>query len=613
MTATVAQVSGGKFDYIIIGGGTAGLALANRLSEDPSLSVLVLEAGAANLDDSTILVPGPGNRRKLLNNPKYDWQFKTIAQPHSNNRSYAWSRGKGLGGSSAINVLLWNKPSRDYLQAFEDLGNPGWNWEVFEKYSKRAERFVKPDHDLDILTYDMAYRGDSGKLTPALPSRTLSDFRLRPMAEALEKHGITHVTDSSSGFTNGSTSTALTLHPDTHQRSYAANMYYVPVASRQNLAVLVNAHVTKINSRSSADGTITAVGVEFLHAGVPQQVVCMKEVCLCAGAVMSPQILELSGIGDPDVLQKAGIDLKVVLPGVGGNVQEHLFAPLFYELRKYSHDGWNFNTYDPLYDPQEAMKQLALLPEGKGLFNLCTTGLTFVPLNTICADTTTIQKTVSETILAGIAQNVYPPGLRKQYTIQLKHLEQQVPSLELILGPGIMIPPANPDPTRKHITLGFGLNSPFSRGTIHVGSSDPLVPPVIDPHVFEESYGEYLTTMVELVKFLRRLAKTEPLKSLLVETEVSPGPQVESDEQIAEWIKNNVSTTFHTVGSCSMLPEEDGGVVDPQLRVLPSVYHTTNIRVVDLSIAPLQIGAHPQAMVYAIAEQAADIIKGVAA
>ncbi|GBE79001.1 Dehydrogenase citC [Sparassis crispa] len=605
MTATIAQVARKKFDYIIIGGGTAGLALANRLSEDPSLSVLVLEAGAANLDDSTILVPGPGNRRKLLNNPKYDWQFETIAQPHSNNRSYAWSRGKGLGGSSAINVLLWNKPSRDYLQAFEELGNPGWNWEAFEKYSKRAERFMKPHHDLDILTYDMAYRGDAGAVVTSFPV-VLSNIE-RPMAEALAKHGITHVTDSSSGFTNGSTSTALTLHPETHQRSYAANMYYVPVASRENLTVLIDAHVIKIKSHPNADGTITAVGVEFLHAGVPQEVACMKEVCLCAGAVMSPQILELSGIGDHDVLHKAGIDLKVELSGVGENVQEHLFAPLFYELRKYDYDGWNFNTYDPLYDPQEAVKQLALLPEGKGLFNLCTIGLTFVPLDTICADTTTMQKTLSETIRAGIAANVYSPGLRKQYTIQLKHLEQQVPSLELILGPGIMIPPANPDPTKKHITLGFGLNSPFSRGTIHVGSSDPLVPPVIDPHVFEESYD--LTTMVELVKFLRRLAKTEPLKSLLVETEVSPGPQVESDEQIAEWIKNNVSTTFHTVGSCSMLPEEDGGVVDPQLKV----YHTTNIRVVDLSIAPLQIGAHPQAMVYAIAEQAADIIKGVAA
>ncbi|OCH85039.1 hypothetical protein OBBRIDRAFT_829135 [Obba rivulosa] len=196
-----------------------------------------------------------------------------------------------------------------------------------------------------------------------------------------------------------------------------------------------------------------------------------------------------------------------------------------------------------------------------------------------------------------------PSGLRKQYEIQLKHIQDKVPSLEIIIAPGAIFRPAVLDPQKKHLSLVFALNTPFSRGTIHIGSSDPLSQPVIDPRVFEQPYD--LASLVELVKFNRRLAKTEPLKALLSE-EVWPGFKVETDEQIAEWVKNSIGTTFHTVGSCSMLPLEDGGVVDSKLKV----HKTTNIRVVDLSVIPLHVGSHTQALAYGLAEQAADIIKG---
>ncbi|EMD36302.1 hypothetical protein CERSUDRAFT_52107, partial [Gelatoporia subvermispora B] len=196
-------------------------------------------------------------------------------------------------------------------------------------------------------------------------------------------------------------------------------------------------------------------------------------------------ILELSGIGDPEVLLKAGIDVQLSLPGVGTNVQEHLYTGVTY--RKYSR-----------------------------------------------------------------------------------------------LSPSIL------DPTKRHMSLVLALNNPFSRGSIHIRSNDFRMQPVIDPRIFEQPYD--LITMVELVKFARRIAHTEPLAGLLSGTEVYPGPQVETDEQIAEWLKDTISTTYHTVGSCSMLPLEDDGVVDAKLKV----YGTTNIRVVDIGIIPLHVGGHTQ-------------------
>ncbi|EMD36407.1 hypothetical protein CERSUDRAFT_84557 [Gelatoporia subvermispora B] len=600
MTANITDVSGREFDYIIVGGGTCGLVLAARLSENNSVRVLVLEAGEANLDDPVILLPG--QRAKQLNNPKYDWAFKTVNQAHSNNRAYPWPRGKCLGGSSAINFLLWNKPAREYLDALTELGNPGWNWESFDKYSKKAEKFIKPDHDLDVLTYDSAHRGENGPLVTSFPF-LISNIE-RPATEALKKLGVEKIIDSSSGHTNGLSPISGTLDPTTHYRTYAANMYYQPIASRSNLTVLVSAQVARIVSQKNADGTITATGVSFFHDGETHEAKAAKEVILSAGAIMSPQILELSGIGDRAILEKAGVEVKVELPAVGTNVQEHLFSGITYEVTAPSVDGRDIVTFDPLMYPSEATKHLELHASGQGVMNLLSVGMIFVPLDTICVDAEKIRQTLTNTIQAGLANNSYPSGLRKQYELQLRHLKEKVPSLEIVIGPGPISRPTVLDPNRKHLSLVFALNAPFSRGTIHINSNDPLVHPTIDPRVFEEAYD--LNSLVEIVKFNRRLAKTEPLKSILADEEMYPGPEVETDEQIAEWLRNSIGTTFHTVGSCSMLPPEDGGVVDPKLKV----YNTTNIRVADLSIIPLQVGSHTQALAYAVGEQAADIIKG---
>jgi len=230
--------------------------------------------------------------------------------------------------------------------------------------------------------------------------------------------------------------------------------------------------------------------------------------------------------------------------------------------------------------------------------------MTFVPLSAISPDAQTLQEKYLASIRARIDIGDCPPGLQKQYKLQLEHIEAQIPSHEMTIMQSIGFAVA-PEPKRKYVTFMSMLNHPFSRGSIHINSSDPLKRPVIDPHAFEEEYD--IRSFAESVKFTRRLVQQEPLKSILKEEERFPGPSVQTDEEIMNFLKDYASTTFHTIGSCSMLPKEDGGVVDSKLKV----YGTTNVRVMDISIIPLHVAAHTQAIAYAIGELGADIIEGL--
>ncbi|KAI0724911.1 alcohol oxidase [Fomitopsis betulina] len=488
---------------------------------------------------------------------------------------------------------------RQYLDMFEELGMHGWNWDAFDKYMKTAEKFTPPNTDVEFLTYDLEHRGTSGPVDVSFPPAR--SHLEEPLMEAIMKHGIPRVVDASSGITNGTSVTPSIVNPHTYQRSYSANAYYQPNSGRKNLTVLVSAHVTGIVSKRSDNGQLTAIGVTFVHKGTTHEAKVSKEVLLSAGSVASPQILELSGIGRRDVLEKAGIEVEVDLPGVGENVQEHLWSGIICLVKNSQFNGQEVETREPLFFPELAQKHLDMHPQGKGAVNVNTVSLTFVPLQSICSHTAKLHKIVTDTILAGIKNDTYPSGLRKQYELQLKHIDEQVPSFEIMLAPAPIAPVGTIHPDRKHVTLCFGMNAPFSRGSIHIASTDPTAYPVIDPHICEEPYD--LQTMVESVKLNRKLLQTDPLASII--SEVSPGSSVQTDEQIADWLRDNVNTTYHTTSSCSMLPREDGGVVNSSLKV----YGTANIRVVDLSVVPMQIGSHTQAIVYAIAEQASDIVK----
>ncbi|KAG1905145.1 alcohol oxidase [Suillus fuscotomentosus] len=579
MLTSVDGIKGQVFDYIIIGGGTTGLVLATRLSENPSTSVLVLEAGSAHIDDANLLIPQ--QRWLFMGKPEYDWSFKTVsisdwgkdseAVPQSIISSGISQRANTLKASFiCLHQHLLNTPT-----AWGALGNDGWTWEKFQAYSKKSERFVEPNHNTDVLTYDTKLHGEQGPIVTSFPpliSNLEADFR-----KAMEAHNVPNIQDAFSGEIRGTSPSLSNLDPSTHHRSYATNMYYQPVAGRTNLQVIVDAYVTEIIT-TKVNGSITATGVKFVKSDNTYTANVAGEVCLTAGTIMSPKILELSGIGDPAVLRRA----------------EHLYTGVTFELTDHFVGEQEVNTFDSL--ATNLGKQKELFASGKGTLNLNTVDVAFVALADISPE-------LNAKVIASLQTEEKDAGLAAQYKIQAEHLREKVPSLEIILAPGPAKPPPQGwDASKKHVSLCFATNCPLSRGTIHVTSKDSLA---IDPHVFENRFD--LDTMVELVKYCRRLAQTPPLKGegegRLVE--IHPGPDCQDDAAIAEWICNNVNTTFHTAGSCSMLPKELNGVVDPQLKV----WGTHNIRVADLSIIPLHVGSHTQSVAYALAEQAADIIK----
>ncbi|KAH7924718.1 alcohol oxidase [Leucogyrophana mollusca] len=597
-TAKIQDVANKTFDIVIIGGGTAGLCLAARLTEDPRLSVLVLEAGNANFNDPALLLPAQYGHH--FGEDAYDWQFKTTPQEFCGGKEFSWSRGKGLGGSSSINFLCWTKPPRSDVDDLERLGNPGWNWERFQRALYKLEGFQPPTpksfaaHGLNFDDWTIGKDGPMKLSHPATVSRPeLNGF------QTWINMGIPRAPAPVGGNPRGAFFAPKTLDPLTYTRNYAANVFYMANAQRENLHVLTAAHGSKIVTRSE-DGELHATGVEFLHEGKVQVVHAGKEVILCAGALKSPQILELSGIGRRHVLESLNVPVKLDLPGVGENVQEHMFCGITYELA----DSVEDFTLDVLRNPEMRAEHVKLLASLEGAFTMGISAFAFVPLETISDRAEDIIKAARERVEK--CRPSYPPGLSDLYDMQLERLKNKAASCEIILFPGFLTFPHPPEPGKKYFTVLFALNHTFSRGTIHAVSTDPVMQPACDPHYFEEDID--LQTFIELAKFSRRMAHIAPFSEILAQPvkEVNPGPEVATDAQIGEHLKRYCGTTYHTVGSLSMLPLDKGGVVDNNLKV----YGTSNIRVVDLSVVPLHIATHPMTMAYAIAEQAADIIRG---
>ncbi|CAK5270668.1 unnamed protein product [Mycena citricolor] len=602
------QIGNKSFDYVIIGGGTSGLTLAARLSEDPALSVLVIEAGSANLDDPALLLPW--NMGSQLGNPDYDWVFSTKGQESLGGRPVSFNRGKGLGGSSAINFYAFHLPHRSDVDAFEKLGNIGWNWDMLRQYYKRAEGFIEPATKTEDVSFDIGSHGTSGPVPVTYPTTMLGIEAL--FYETLHNLGHDFTPEPFSGDTTGTWFTPVSVDPRTGKRAYAANAYYQPNAERTNLSVVVSSHATKIASDSAPGSEFEADRVEFSSEGTLYSVRVEKDVVIAAGAIMSPQILELSGIGNPNIIAAAGLDVLVNLPGVGENVQEHYYTGISREVRD-DIDHAKYTTLDVLTDPATLQAEVEQYERnGTGILGYSGSCMAFTSLSSI-DDSGTLKHPTFETQTS--------PALRKQYKIQIEQLALGRPTCEFTLLPRLFSFPNPAKAGKQYLTCAGMFNHPFSRGTIHIKNANALERPEIDPRFFEDLFD--LDVFVTQLKFCRRVLESDPLKGILGE-EINPGPGVVTDDQLAEWAKSVFGSTFHTIGSCSMLPREDGGVVDTNLKVaalihlcckisidvLSQVYGTRNVRVVDLSIIPLHIGAHTQSTAYAIGELAADIVLG---
>lgn len=596
-----------KLDYIIVGGGTSGLTLAARLTEIPSISVLVIEAGSYHEPAPEIDIPGMVGR--TIANPKYDWTFLSVPQKHANNRVILHPRGKGLGGSSLIHFNSSCRPSKAEFDAVEGLGNEGWGWASMLNYMKKSETTVPPTGltDEQAKVYAVApvpnAHGSEGPVFKSM--RTLWTNAHAKFFDAAESLGIPRNPESGNGVNVGCLSPFSSVDPRTATRSSAVTAYLNPNIGRNNLYVLTDTQVVKIILAEDDQSLQKAAGVDVMQGGVLSRIDGVhRDIIISAGSIQTPHILELSGIGNPEILRRNNIRDIIDLPGVGENLQDHISVFSVAEIDS------SEDTFDVVFDPVELKKHETLYKEQRGHLSYGpAAAFLFASAKQLGAsDTINSWEDHARAKYTDSLAKAVPSlrtGLEKQYKFQEKFIsdsnQAQAEILQFIAHP--MVPNSVAVPGKRYTALLSVLMHPLSRGSVHVTSSDPLTPPAIDPNYLSNEAD--LDMLTHIVKYVQGLFKTKPLSDLVKSQILPPRDVLEDDTKLREYIKDQCTTVFHPLGTSSMLPREDGGVVDKKLRV----YGTGNLRVVDLSVIPLELSCHTQSVAYAIGEKAADMIK----
>lgn len=525
------------FDYIVLGAGSAGCVLANRLSENGRYAVLLLEAGPADRSPWIHLPIGYG---KTMFHRTLNWGLHTEAEPGMGNRQIYWPRGRCLGGSSSINGLIYIRGQAADYDHWAALGNAGWGWQDVLPHFIRAEANVRGRD---------ALHGADGQLH-------ISNIGARhELMEAIIAAGESLAIPRNDDFNGPSQEGVGYFQLTTHRglRCSSASAYLRPARHRKNLQILTNAQVTRLEF---AQGRTT--GIRYLHQGQECRATVSREIILAAGAVHSPQLLELSGIGDADRLAALGIPLRHHLPGVGENLQDHLQVRLMYKVKK------PITTNDDL----------------RSLFGQARIGLQWLFKR-------------SGPLAIGINQG----GL---FTRVLP--ESETPDVQFHFGTiSADKAGAKPHPW-SGCTFSVCQLRPESRGHIHIGSTDPLQPPVIRPHYLEHETD--CRTIVGGLKLARQLARTEALADLIGE-EYRPGQNIETDDEWLGFARQYGATIFHPVGTCKM-GHDEAAVVDHRLRV----HGVSGLRVADASIMPTLVSGNTNAPAIMIGEKAAELILG---
>ncbi|EGX51403.1 hypothetical protein AOL_s00054g102 [Orbilia oligospora ATCC 24927] len=572
-----------SYDFIVIGGGTAGLALATRLGQKlPDTRILILEAGPAPPTNE----PGisiPGLKGSTLFGP-YDWKFLTTPQENIGNRVIGQSRGRVLGGTSALNFMVWDRAAKAEYDAWGDLGNHGWGWGSMIKYMLKAENYVKTSNIFGLNTGV----GKGGPIQTTVDR--IQPPQQLPFIPTMNSLGVPTNLESLNGNPIGAVYHPSNIRDSNYTRSWAPE--YLSIAG-SNIHIVTDATVRKVNLKSTSKGQ-QATSVTLEDGTV---YTATKEVILSAGAFQSPQILETSGIGQSSLLAKAGIKTIINLPGVGENLQDHVYVSVAYQLKP------GFTSFDSLNtNSTYAAEQMARYQSNQpSAFDYNGSNFAFLNWKQILG---------SDNIMNYHASNSATPGnvvdQTKLYHLTSEAVKAGIPQLEVLFADGYTGTKGYPaagsaEYGNQYVTLLGILQHSFSKGSVHIDTTNPSNPPVIDPNYFSNSYDT--EAIKQIVKYLRRVANTAPLKDILVK-EYEPGSSVFTDAQILAYAKDTVSTLWHPVGSCAMLPKAQNGVVDCNLKV----YGTTNLRIVDASVIPVQISAHIQTAVYGIAERAAVLI-----
>jgi choline dehydrogenase len=527
-----------RFDYVIVGAGSAGCVLANRLSEDPANKVCLIEAGKK---DTSLLVRMPAGVGALIKDKNdHNWGFTTEPQAQMDGRELFWPRGKGWGGSSSINGMIYIRGhARDYDQ-WRQMGLDGWSFADVLPYFKRSEGYEGGETD---------FHGGDGPLK--VSESPLSDGIFGAFITAGQQAGHKLTDDFNGAEQEGFGRYQRTIHEG--ERWSASFGYLRPIEkTRPNLTILSTGMVTRVVLEN---GRATGVEVVSGKAGATEIIQASKEVLVCAGAVQSPQLLQLSGIGDPKHLNEIGIETKVVSPNVGQNLQDHLNVTVIHEML----------TPDSAYSKQKGLKKI-----GVGLRYLL---------------------------------NKSGPGADNflQAGAFLKSRDGlDVPDLQLHLVNAIVIDHGNHNAGKDGFTVDVCQLRPESRGTILARSSDPFDTPSIDPnHLATEEDRRAMRESVKMVREVCAQDALAPWRGL----EMHPGVGVTDDEAIDAYIRRTGETIYHPVGTVAMGAQETAPL-DAELKVRG----VEGLRVVDASVMPTLIGGNTNAPTIMIAEKAADLI-----
>jgi choline dehydrogenase len=517
------------FDYVVVGAGAAGCVVANRLSEDPDRSVLLLEAGGP---DSSLLIHIPVGFTKLTS-PKFNWGFETVAQPELNNRTMWYPQGRTLGGSTSINAMIYIRGNRQDYDGWAALGNDQWGFEEVLPF------FIRSEHNERL---NDRFHGSDGPMnvTEQIQHNELSKAFVR----AAQELGLSFNPDF-----NGETQDGVGYYDVTQRnarRESAATGYLKPARSRTNLVVRPHSLATKILFENDR-----AIGISYTYKGKPAVTYANREVIVSSGAINSPRLLLLSGVGPANELKSLNIDVVHDLPGVGRNLQDHMDVYLTAETTPVS-----YNLSDRPIPATLAMLQYMLYRTGPITASVCEGGMFVRSSDTVNA-----------------------------------------PDIQMHCLPAYVIDHGRMRVKGHGMTINTCNVRPKSIGSVTLRSDDPSVPPAIDPAFLSDPYDWKIS--LEGFRWGREMLATKAYAPF-IKREHMPGKAIQTDRQIRDYVKQWSKTDYHPVGTCKMGIDDDA-VVDQQLRVRG----LEGLRVIDSSIMPRLISGNTQATSIMIGEKGA--------